>query len=68
MIAPEQVRAPVALVIVQPVEPDPPPIKISPVELLLRFKAPEAPPSRVKAFTPEEETVPAPAKVMAVAE
>ncbi len=40
VIAPAQVRAPVEFVIVQPVELEPPPIKMSPVEVLLRFRAP----------------------------
>lgn len=68
VIAPEQVKLPVEFATVHPVEPEPPPIRISPVEVLLRFKTPEAPPSKLSAFAPVEETAPAPAKVKAVAE
>ena len=65
--APVQDMAPVEFVIVHPVDPDPPPIKISPVDDPLRFSAPVAPPSIFIAFAPVEVTVPVPAKDIAVA-
>lgn len=63
-----QARAPVELVTVQPVEPTPPPIRMLPVEVLFKFKAPVAPPSRFMALAPVDVTEPAAAKVKAVAE
>ena len=51
-----------------PVEADPPPMRISPVEIPFKFNAPEAPPSTFIALAPVEVTVPAPANVNAVAE
>ena len=62
-----QAKAPVEFVIVHPVEADPPPIRISPVEVPFRFSAPDAPPSIFIALAPVEVTVPAPAKESAVA-
>ena len=49
-----QVNSPVELVKVHPVEPDPPPSKISPVAVLLRFKAPLPLASRLKAMLVSE--------------
>ena len=40
VIPAEQEKAPVELVMVQPVDPDPPPMRMSPVPVLLRFRAP----------------------------
>lgn len=41
LMAPEQSKLPLELVMVQPVEADPPPIRISPVEVLPILTAPE---------------------------
>lgn len=48
VIFPEQAKAPVELVIVQPVEAEPPPIKMSPEELLFKFNTPLVPASMDK--------------------
>ena len=40
LMVPAQAKAPVELVMVQPVEADPPPMRISPVAVLLRLRAP----------------------------
>jgi hypothetical protein len=63
-----QAKAPVAFVTVHPVDPTPPPIRIFPVEVPFKFNAPDDPPSRLKALAPVEVTVPAAAKVNAVAD
>ena len=48
-MTPVQVRLPLELVTVQPVEPDPPAIKTSPVAVLFKFKAPAPLASRERA-------------------
>jgi hypothetical protein len=63
-----QAKAPVEFVIVHPVDPDPPPIKMLPVELLLIFNTPVDPPSRDSALAPVEESEPPAANVRAVPE
>jgi hypothetical protein len=68
VIAAVQAKAPVAFVMVHPVDPTPPPIKISPVEVLFKFKAPEEPPLRLKALAPVDVTDPVAAKVKDVAD
>ena len=61
-----QAKAPVELVTVHPVEPDPPPIRISPVEVLPMFTAPEPLPSRLRAvLAPPAAIDAAPVKVRA---
>ena len=64
---PVQLNAPVEFTIVHPVEAEPPPIRISPVDVPLRLSAPVAPPSMLMAFVPVDVTVPTPAKDNAVA-
>jgi len=64
---PVQLKAPVEFTIVHPVDRDPPPINISPVEVPLRFKIPVAPPSIFIALTPVDVIVPAPTNDSAVA-
>lgn len=68
VIVPEQAKFPFELVIVQPVDPDPPAILTSPVDTPAILTAPDVPASKAKAEVPPAATDPAPAKVKAVDE